>query len=169
METWLQRDREWYLWCYHFAEAHLSFQLGMDALTKLSSKIFFLIYGLGAVELAVFHQGQLLAYLGLPALTLGLVTLLRKLVNRPRPFDALSLKPSVSHESGGSFPSKHSASAMIIALSFLWAHPIGVLPLVTLAFLTGISRVFAGVHYPLDVLAGQLLALIVFASGIWLF
>lgn len=60
----------------------------------------------------------------------------------------------------GSFPSGHAAAAMSTGLAIAFSYPParqgGVA--VTLAALIGISRVFVGAHFPVDVLAGFLLA-----------
>lgn len=56
-----------------------------------------------------------------------------------------------------SFPSNHATLAGAAAVAILWSRPVlGALALVT-ALLTAASRVFVGVHYPHDVLAGLML------------
>jgi undecaprenyl-diphosphatase len=62
-----------------------------------------------------------------------------------------------------SFPSGHAASAMSVAFGFAHAFPDFAAPLVMLAVLVGLSRVVVGVHYPSDVLVGQLIAV---ATGV---
>lgn len=53
-----------------------------------------------------------------------------------------------------SFPSDHAAVAMALAaILLLWSPKAGI-PLVILALAIAFARVFAGVHYPTDVLAG---------------
>jgi undecaprenyl-diphosphatase len=81
---------------------------------------------------------------------------------RPRPFavdpavDAL-----VAHATGRSFPSRHVASGLAMAVVGGTAHPaLGWMMSVVAAGL-GVSRVAAGLHYPSDVLVGTLLGLLV--------
>jgi undecaprenyl-diphosphatase len=57
-----------------------------------------------------------------------------------------------------SFPSGHAANAAMLGLLFARRWPRWRLAFALLAALAAISRVRLGVHYPLDVLAGALLA-----------
>lgn len=67
-----------------------------------------------------------------------------------------------------SFPSGHATASLAVALSYGIAFPLLAGPLVLLALLVGYSRVRLRVHYPSDVLAGQLLAVVsVVAVGLW--
>ena len=90
------------------------------------------------------------------------VTLLRKAVNRPRPYETLAIDPLIRKEkSGESFPSRHVASAFIIAVTFFYVSlPLGVLVGV-IACLIAVIRPLAGIHYPSDVIAAALLSVLV--------
>lgn len=65
--------------------------------------------------------------------------------------------PLVALPATGSFPSGHATVAFACATALALAVPRLVLPLFALAALIGWSRVYVGVHYPLDVLAGALI------------
>jgi undecaprenyl-diphosphatase len=56
-----------------------------------------------------------------------------------------------------SFPSGHSSAAMAIAASVLLAVPLPGVPAIALAALVGASRVYLRIHYPTDVVVGQLI------------
>ncbi len=89
------------------------------------------------------------------------VTLIRIMVNETRPYEKYQ-KPSVFFKdtSGKSFPSRHTASAFIIALAFLYVStPAGIVAL-CVAVLILLSRIFSGAHYIRDVVGGMLISLI---------
>ena len=60
-----------------------------------------------------------------------------------------------------SFPSGHAATSFACATVLAWAFPRLAVPLYLLAAAIAFSRVYVGVHYPLDVLAGAALGLLV--------
>jgi len=92
-----------------------------------------------------------------------IVQFLKWAVNRPRPFKALDdLKPGRASAPGFSFPSGHTCAAFAIAISVSYFFPVFIAPLIALAVLVGISRIYLGVHYPSDVLAGSVIAWAVF-------
>ena len=92
-----------------------------------------------------------------------LVQIVKRTVTRPRPSRCVIGANRTSEPDRFSFPSGHSAAAMSVALAYGLALPNLAGPLVILALLVGASRVFLGVHYPGDVVAGQLLAI---ATGV---
>ncbi len=106
--------------------------------------------------------------LAVPALTFAACTVLRAVLDLPRPFDAPEFEPLVPRTdgtTGKACPSRHTASAFIIALAGVYIRPAIGLPLLALAAGIGISRVLAGVHHPRDVYAGAALAVIFAAVG----
>ncbi len=83
--------------------------------------------------------------------------LAKSLADRPRPYEVVTgavLRQQPAH--GGSFPSSHTtvAFAVVIAAS-PYLPRLGVPVALAYAALVAWSRVFLGVHYPLDVLAGM--------------
>ena len=115
------------------------------------------------------HQGLgiLLIFMGVPLAALILVTVLRHVFHAPRPYDQMNYYPLISHKPGNSFPSRHTASSVIIAMAFWYVcQPLGIIA-AALAVLVGISRVVAGLHYPRDVLAGAAVSLVVGGLGFW--
>ena len=77
------------------------------------------------------------------------------LINRPRPCLALSgARAYRPLNNNNSFPSGHTCAAITMALVLSQSFPQAALILFILAAMTGVSRIYLGVHYPSDVLAG---------------
>ncbi len=80
------------------------------------------------------------------------------LFNRGRPFIHDSeIAPLIKTPSSSSFPSGHSATAAAGALSLSAVYPAYTPAFLFAGFLVALSRVYLGVHYPFDVLAGILI------------
>ena len=90
------------------------------------------------------------------------VKIIKVAVALPRPFEVLeSIKVLAPIQGGTSFPSGHAALTMAFATSIYFYHPrLGKL-LFAFAFIVGLSRIFVGVHYPLDVAGGFMLGYVV--------
>lgn len=85
---------------------------------------------------------------------------LKQVFARPRPPVAdPELEPLVALPGSFSFPSGHAATAFAAAAAVGFVAPRLRWPLLALAALVALSRVYLGVHYPLDVLAGAALGL----------
>ena len=89
-----------------------------------------------------------------------IVQLVKRTVGRPRPSRRVDRAALVVEPDRFSFPSGHSAAAMSVAFVYAVAYPPLAIVLVPIAVLVGLSRVFLGVHYPGDVLIGQLIAVL---------
>ena len=98
---------------------------------------------------------ELAAYIMVPASGFVLLTLVRKWINQPRPYETWGIVPLLDKDSSGnSMPSRHVFSATIISMACVHANlPVG-LVLLVLSALLGLVRVLGGVHYPKDVLVG---------------
>lgn len=94
-------------------------------------------------------------------LSRGLITeIIRFFYNRPRPFLALHFTPLIKQELTGSFPSGHMTFYFVLALSiFLLNKKWGWFFIVSV-ILMGLARIFVGVHWPLDIIGGILIALL---------
>jgi undecaprenyl-diphosphatase len=86
------------------------------------------------------------------------LALLKTFFHRPRPSQNLSDIKQLSFDIdlGPSFPSGHTQRAFSGAAILGALFEKFRLPLIIMAVLVGVSRIYTGVHYPLDVLAGAL-------------
>lgn len=118
---------------------------------------------LTAVLLMVPEKTRSVGAAALVSIVLGfLITnlALKNLVNRIRPYDAVAaIVPLIPPQADSSFPSGHTCASFAAALIYMRMLPkkIGI-PAVLLAAMIGFSRLYLGVHYPSDVLAGFLVA-----------
>ena len=98
---------------------------------------------------------DLYAYILVPAFGFVLLTLVRKCINQPRPYETWEIVPLLDKDSSGnSMPSRHVFSATIISMACFHANLLVGLVLLVLSALLGLVRVLGGVHYPKDVLVG---------------
>lgn len=100
--------------------------------------------------------------LGVPAATLIFVTIVRKIINRTRPYEVYNCSPLFERDGQGeSFPSRHTASAFIIAMSGFAVSPLIGAGLLMIATAIGLTRILSGVHFWTDVLAGAGISVII--------
>ena len=121
----------------------------------------FISYPVLLISLLLNRDGRLLESITVPLGVFVTVTLIRKFINCKRPYEKLAIEPLMPKSTKGkSFPSRHTASAAVIAMTLFYIDfPIGIVFLVVAA-LIGLSSVCAGVHFPRDVIVGFLYSVI---------
>lgn len=95
---------------------------------------------------------------------------LKNMVARVRPYDTYSaLIPIVTKPIDWSFPSGHTCASFASAFVYFRLLPkkYGI-PALVLACMIAFSRLYLGVHYPTDVLAGFFIGLLASVLAVWM-
>jgi undecaprenyl-diphosphatase len=92
-------------------------------------------------------------------LSRGLITeVIRLFYHEVRPFSFYNFTPLIS-ETGWSFPSAHAAWFFALAMTVWYVNRKWGLWYFILATLMGIARIYAGVHWPLDIVGGAIIGI----------
>ena len=156
----------------HFSETRVRSNT-VKALHDVLPLVMYIFYPLQLVCLCInegWSSPVFLRFMLIPLCTFVLVTVLRAVINAPRPYETYSYTPVVNKTtSGKSFPSRHTVSAFIIAMAFLYIRPsIGVI-MMMIAMGIAVIRVLSGVHFIRDVVSGAALGLLVGMLGFFVF
>jgi len=119
------------------------------------------------------RHGRIAAFLILPAIALGdqlNSAFLKFIIERPRPcLELANVHLLVSCGSGFSFPSSHAVNNFSAAIVLAYFLPGWSWAFFSFAGLIAFSRVYVGVHYPSDVVAGSVIGLAIGGAVIILF
>ncbi|EJO20672.1 MULTISPECIES: phosphatase PAP2 family protein [Streptococcus] len=100
-------------------------------------------------------------YLFIPASGFVILSLFRKKINHPRPYETWDIRPLLDKDSSGqSMPSRHVFSATIISMAYFHAWTLIGMILLICSGVLALVRVLCGVHYPKDVLVGYVCGLL---------
>ena len=100
--------------------------------------------------------------LAVPAVVFVLVSLMRRAINEPRPYEACGIEKLIDKDTQGkSFPSRHSFSIAVIGMCWLRYVPAAGTLILLASLVMAWARVLAGVHYPRDVVCGLSLGVLV--------
>jgi undecaprenyl-diphosphatase len=146
------------------------FDFLMPAITNFGS---FIAMGIICILMYIFggENTRKVALIGLAALLLANVAvyLLKIIVAEPRPFLVLpNVIQLVSESENYGFPSGHAASSFAVMMVIGLKYRLNIkgktyrllYPLLAFASLIAFSRVYIGVHYPLDVVFGAIVGIL---------
>ncbi len=146
------------------------FDFLMPAITNFGS---FIAMGIICILMYIFggENTRKVALIGLAALLLANVAvyLLKSIVAEPRPFLVLPNVIQLASESENyGFPSGHAASSFAVMMVIGLKYRLNIkgktyrllYPLLAFASLIAFSRVYIGVHYPLDVVFGAIVGIL---------
>lgn len=119
--------------------------------------LFYVLYPLLLVFVLLFHHEDFLKVIGIPSISFIVLTIVRKMINAPRPYENGWLIPIISKNTkGNSMPSRHIFSATCISILWFYYNPMFGMILLLISVINAIVRVLGGVHYPKDVVVGYL-------------
>lgn len=131
--------------------------------------LFVLGYMALLLSLLVRRDQRLLACTLVPLAVFVATSVIRRIINRPRPYDTLDFEPigDVKRGKGQSLPSRHTASAVAIACAFVYVYPLPVWVMLwaLLVLIICTLRVATGKHYPSDVLVAVIFSVLLSIIG----
>ena len=105
----------------------------------------------------------------IPAICFVVVTWIRPVINRQRPYDFFRVPPVGKWEpnKGKSMPSRHTVSAVAIAFAviYIFQNPLVTVGMILLSAVIAALRVLSGQHFITDVAAAVGLAAVISAVG----
>ena len=161
---------DFYKKCYEknaaFIESRPMFKKILPYLDKGLTIFFFVAYGALCLYALIkkMNAVELMKILFPPLLCLLVVSVLRLTIDKPRPYTekGAGITPFIHKKNSDdkSFPSRHIASAMVIAGSFLPFFPMIAGVLYFFGLILAYVRFAAGLHYISDLAAGGIIGLI---------
>lgn len=105
------------------------------------------------------RKALLLALFCLPILII-IIKIIHLFFFEPRPFISYDISPLVSHKADASFPSRHASIISALAFAYIYFKSKWALLFLIMMIWVGLSRIYVGVHYPLDILGGFLVGIV---------
>ena len=139
------------------------------SMNQILTGVVFTVYPLYLIVLYAEKDPKLMKAILVPAISFVLVTVFRKIVNAPRPYEKFEIPPVIEKETKGkSFPSRHVFSVFIIAVTIFCSHTGPGILIGLIGVAMAIIRVLGGVHEIRDVVAGALVGLVCGILGFYI-
>lgn len=128
--------------------------------------MWFLIFIFAIKGTTIERKSLVLFLISFPILVL-IIKFIHLFFFEQRPYITNQILPIIPYTAtDASFPSRHGASCFTMAFAFLYFKSKWGMFLLLLAIWVGISRVYVGVHYPLDILGGFITGIISLAIAL---
>ena len=101
----------------------------------------------------------ILAILALP-ITVLIIMGIHLFFVEPRPFVTYHFTPLYPFNPDASFPSRHASFIAVIAISYIYFKSMWAALFLIFMLWVGISRIYVGVHYPVDIIGGIIVGII---------
>ena len=160
MEWLLEMDGKLLLWLKE-AFSHPVLDEIMIMISRLGNKGFIWI-AIGVLFLLLGFRNKIwrnrgfLVLFSLAANFLACNVVLKPLIDRTRPYYVLDYTPLIPPVGDPSFPSGHTSASFAAATAIYFINKKWGIAAYILAAVMGFSRLYLGVHFPTDVLAGAL-------------
>ncbi len=152
---------------YSFIEKH-RLTKPLNSLSYAITAAVFIFYPLFLLALFLNESAELPRVIIVPAVAFFVLSIARKIINAPRPFDTMQT-PIKKAKGGKSFPSRHTFSAFMISFCMLGINTPAFFVLIVLSAILGVLRIVCGLHYIKDIIAGAALAAFSHFIGIIIF
>jgi len=169
MQTLIRLDHELFIQIHNLRDLGLDYVLGWP--TYLGS--IYVILPVAFLGLFFFDRKNLVRHFVIILFSTVFLELIihgiKYMVARPRPFDVLEdVRVLFNLPHSYSFPSGHTAMGFFVAVLLQGFYRKKLSFLVGVAALVAISRIYIGVHFPSDVLAGSLLGAAGAVTTLWI-
>lgn len=130
------------------------------SVNQILTGVVFMVYPLYIAVLYGEKDPKIFKVMLVPAVSFVLVTILRRMINAPRPYEKFGIPPVIEKDTKGkSFPSRHVFSVFVIAVTIFYSHPGPGILIGIIGVIMAVIRVYGGVHEPRDVIAGAVIGL----------
>lgn len=124
---------------------------------EILTAIMYVIYPVLLLYILMCKKELLLKTILIPGISFLLLSYIRTLINRKRPYEQPEFMALLhKNTKGRSMPSRHVFSSMIITMAVYQISSFWGNVFLVITILNAVSRVIGGIHYPTDVIAGIL-------------